>query len=292
MKTSFSLACVCALVGLVGCKKSAPTSAPSEYFEESYAADEYDYGGDMDDAMVEAEAAPSIAMERSSRARRERGGLFRKADKAVLGSAPPSEPAPEPSVAPADGATKADERPPEVDDARHIIYTAGMRVAVFNVADALATAEGMPERFGGYVQSMSDSAIVLRLPSASLREAMKSLGGYGNVEQKWLRSQDVTAEFTDLQSRLKALTETQTQLLALLDDARTVEEALKVRQALDEVTSELEVLKGRLRQLDNMTTYSTLTLEFYERGPHNPTPSSNDPFPWVDGLGVEDTEWK
>ncbi len=298
MKTSLSLACVCALVGLVGCKKSAPTSAPGEYFEEGYAAeaDAYRSAGDMDDVMMdEAEAAPvaSVAAERQSISRRERrGGLFKKADKAVLGSPPPSEPAPEPSIAPDDGATKADERPPEIDDARHIIYTAGMRVAVFNVTDALATAEGMPERFGGYVQSMSDSAIVLRLPSASLREAMKSLGGYGNVEQKWLRSQDVTAEFTDLESRLKALTETQTQLLALLDDARTVEEALKVRQALDEVTSELEVLKGRLRQLENMTTYSTLTLEFYERGPHNPTPSSNDPFPWVDGLGVEDTEWK
>ena len=100
------------------------------------------------------------------------------------------------------------------------------------------------------------------------------------------------AEFTDLESRLKALQQTQTQLLALLDDARTVKDALEVRRALDEVTAELEVLKGRLRQLENKTTYSTLSIEFSERGPHHATPSSNDPFPWVDSLGVEDTEWK
>jgi len=163
---------------------------------------------------------------------------------------------------------------------------------VFNLEDAVATAERLPERYGGYVQSMSNQQVVLRIPTKHLRTVMGDLGGYGTVEQRWLRSQDVTAEYTDIESRLKALEKTHAQLLALLEKARTVEEALNVRTALDRVAAELEVLKGRLRQLENMTTYSTITLDFYERGPHMPTPSSNDPFPWVDSLGVENTEWK
>jgi hypothetical protein len=185
-----------------------------------------------------------------------------------------------------------EESSPESEEARHIVYTAGMRIAVFNLEEALLTAEAIPERYGGYVQTMSDSQVVLRIPSKHLRTVMSSFAGYGNVEQRWLRSQDVTAEFTDLSSRLKALEKTHEQLLELLGKARTVEEALKVREALDRVASELEVIKGRLRQLENMTAYSTLTLDFYERGPHTPVPSSNDPFPWVDSLGVENTEWK
>ena len=65
-----------------------------------------------------------------------------------------------------------------------------------------------------------------------------------------------------------------------------------MRQALDQVGAELEVLKGRMRQLDSLISFSTLTISLFERGPHTPTPSSNDPFHWVDELGVEATEWK
>ena len=258
------------------------------------------------EAPAPPEPEPIVANTSVTRERSERGRLFgkrdeRKAKKARKAGAVMASPA---ADKPPGGATttettpgdaepqKADEQPPEADEGRHIIYTAGMRIAVFNLADAVATAESIPERHGGYVQSMSNSQVVLRIPSKNLRSVMTSLAGYGNVEQRWLNSQDVTAEYTDLESRLKALEKTHAQLLDLLGKARTVEEALKVREALDRVAAELEVLKGRLRQLDNMTTYSTLTLDFYERGPHTPTPSSNDPFPWVDGLGVENTEWK
>ena len=64
-----------------------------------------------------------------------------------------------------------------------------------------------------------------------------------------------------------------------------------VRQALDKVTMELEQALGRLRMLENLIGFSTLTVYVDERGPQNDIPSSNDPFPWVDSLGVEATEW-
>ena len=293
------------LVGLPACSKLSassdavsPGAAPDDT---AYAGRDYGGDGEMDQMAPQAESMSIAAPEEP------RSGLFarraeRKDAKRISTDAAressPSAPIPtsaEPGAQPDPGAQAepAQEAAPETEDeARHIIYTAGMRIAVFNVQDALATAESLPERYGGYVQSMTDSQVVLRLPTKSLREVMSSLSGYGNVEQRWLRSQDVTAEFTDIESRLKALEKTHTQLLELLGKARTVEEALKVREALDRVSAELEVLKGRMRQLENMTTYSTLTLDFYERGPHTPTPSSNDPFPWVDSLGVENTEWK
>ncbi len=300
----------CVLVGLPACKKSySPAMSDMAYAEEGY--DGGDYGGDYDSyddemAMVsEAEPPPAPMdapeMDRSERRRLFGGGKDKRKMSKKAGGAAGVMAAPKSPARP-DGATKAepgetapqkaDEQPPETDEGRHIIYTAGMRVAVFNLEDAMATAESIPERHGGYVQSMSNNQIVLRIPSKNLRTVMTSLAGYGNVEQRWLNSQDVTAEYTDIESRLKALEKTHAQLLDLLEKARTVEEALKVREALDRVAAELEVLKGRIRQLDNMTTFSTLTLDFYERGPHTPTPSSNDPFPWVDSLGVENTEWK
>jgi hypothetical protein len=175
---------------------------------------------------------------------------------------------------------------------RLIIYTAAMRVAVFNLDEAMDNAEALPERFGGYVHSMASGEIVLKIPARRLREAMKELADYGVVEQRSLSTQDVGAEYVDMQSRIRALESTHKQLLELLSKARTVDEALHVRAALDQVTGELEVLKGRMRQLDSLIAFSTLTLSMYERGPNTPVPSSNDPFPWVDSLGVEATEWK
>ncbi len=291
------------LVGLPACAKNASMSeavSPGAYHGADMAYPEEDYGGEYDDAEItEAEPPPMPVMDSADEARprlfaRRAERKAAKKSSAAAGAAPQA-PASTPTTSAEPAGAKpqpADERPPEMEEARHIIYTAGMRIAVFNLQDALTTAESLPERYGGYVQSMTDTQVVLRLPSKSLRTVMSSLAGYGNIEQRWLRSQDVTAEFTDIESRLKALEKTHAQLLELLGKARTVEEALKVREALDRVSAELEVLKGRLRQLDNMTTYSTLTLDFYERGPHTPTPSSNDPFPWVDSLGVENTEWK
>ncbi len=296
----------CMLVGLPACAKSmAPSMEPGYsgadrgYAEESmdgggaYAEDDYD---SMSEPMPVMATSAAPEPERAER-RRLFGSRADKKRAKSSPSTPPAEPPPAPkgsaSAAPDSAEPKpADEQPPEADEGRQIIYTAGMRIAVFNLQDALETAEALPERYGGYVQTMSDSQVVLRIPSKNLRPVMSGLAGYGNVERRWLQSQDVTAEFTDIESRLKALEKTHAQLLELLGKARTVEEALKVREALDRVSAELEVLKGRLRQLSNMTAYSTLTLDFYERGPHNPTPSSNDPFPWVDSLGVEDTEWK
>ena len=196
------------------------------------------------------------------------------------------------SPAPAD-AEPADDPPKKDDlDGRHIIYTGAMTVSVFNLEDALAKAESLPETYGGYIQSMNKGVIILRIPSKKLRKAMDEIAKYGVVDSRSLQTADVTAEFTDMDSRIRALTETQKQLLELLTKARTVEEALKVRRALDEINGELEVLKGRMRQMKNRIAYSTLTLSLYERGPHTPTPSSNDPFPWVNNLGVESTEWK
>lgn len=290
----------CVLVGLPACKKSMSPSMDSGYVgaERAYAEESMDYGGvsaedDYDDAPVLMASAPEPEAER----RRVFGSRLSK-KKAAKTASPPPAPQADSGAQPVETspstpeAKPAEEQPPEAEEGRQIIYTAGMRIAVFNLQDALETAEALPERYGGYVQTMSDTQVVLRIPSKNLRPVMTGLAGYGNVERRWMQSQDVTAEFTDIESRLKALEKTHAQLLELLGKARTVEEALKVREALDRVSAELEVLKGRLRQLSNMTAYSTLTLDFYERGPHNPTPSSNDPFPWVDSLGVEDTEWK
>jgi hypothetical protein len=178
------------------------------------------------------------------------------------------------------------------DHGRQIIYVAGMQISVYNLESAMASVESLPDRFGGWIHMRSQSQVVLRLPANKLKSAMAELASFGVVEARTLQAQDVTAEYVDLDSRIKVLRETQTQLLELLGKAKTVEEALHVRKALDQVTMELEVALGRMRQLSDLIAYSTLTVTLVERGPQDHIPTSNDPFRWVDTLGVEATEWR
>jgi hypothetical protein len=88
------------------------------------------------------------------------------------------------------------------------------------------------------------------------------------------------------------LTEMHAQLTRLLALAKTVEQALEVRRALDEITMELEVARARMRELSKSIAFSTLIVQFMARGPGVAIPSSNDPFPWVVELGVEATEYR
>jgi hypothetical protein len=183
-------------------------------------------------------------------------------------------------------------KPDDKDHGRQIIYVAGMQIAVYNLETSMATLEAIPDTYGGWVHMRSQTQVVLRLPAHQLKPAMAMLAKIGNVEARTLQAQDVTAEYVDLDSRITVLRDTQTQLLDLLSKAKTVEEALHVRRALDEVTLELEVALGRMRQLSDLIAFSTLTVSLSERGPQDSIPTSNDPFRWVDSLGVEATEWR
>lgn len=284
-----------ALFGL-GCSKDASTSI---YPEESYAYGgelpeaevvditgaaeyrmdgEYDFAGDLasdaDRSMIAAPPARGPQKTAELQAGKDAGKDAAGGDEAGKG---------EPAVA------KDDDKP---DHGRQIIYVAGMQVSVYSLEEAMNAVEAMPDTYGGWVHQRTQNQVVLRLPAIQLKPAMAALAKLGVVEARTLQAQDVTAEYVDLDSRIKVLRETQEQLLDLLAKAKTVEEALHVRRALDEVTMELELALGRMRQLSDMIAYSTLTVTLIERGPQDSIPTSNDPFRWVDSLGVEATEWR
>ncbi|NJK32385.1 MAG: DUF4349 domain-containing protein, partial [Deltaproteobacteria bacterium] len=175
---------------------------------------------------------------------------------------------------------------------RQIVYTASLTVAVFELDAAIEFAESLPQRYGGWIESRYDYQITLRLPAERLFESIEQLSALGVVLGKTLRADDVTDEYTDLESRILVLEQLVEQLELLLKQCKTVEEALRVRIELDRVRLELEAARTRMRYLSELIDFSTLTLYLSKRGPAQELPSSNDPFPWVNELGVEGTEYR
>ncbi len=176
--------------------------------------------------------------------------------------------------------------------ARQVVYSGTMTVSVYELEQSKDSVETFVTEAGGYVQRMAEDSMVLRIPAAEFRTVADSIGKLGRLDEESYEALDVTEDYYDLETRIAVLEKTQTQLMALLGQARSVKDALEVRAALDEVTLELESALGRQRVLASQVRFSALSLTLGQRAPRSAKPPTNDPFPWVDDIGVEGTAWR
>ena len=90
------------------------------------------------------------------------------------------------------------------------------------------------------------TALTLRVPAAAFDRALASLRALAEeVLAEQTTARDVTEEYTDLDARLRNLRAAETQLLALVERADTVEDLLQIEKRLAEVRGEIEQLQGR-----------------------------------------------
>jgi hypothetical protein len=130
-------------------------------------------------------------------------------------------------------------------------------------------------RHGGHVTDSethrSDSGaasgrVTVRVPVDDYDDLLTAVDDIGTTISRDIHAQDVTAEYTDLESRERNLEAQQRFYLELLDDAESVSDAIAVRQQLETIQGEIEQIRGRLRMLDDRTSFSTLTVELFEPG--------------------------
>ncbi len=135
----------------------------------------------------------------------------------------------------------------------------------------------LANRYGGYIvssnsqasgeeDSMKSGTVTLRLPVSDFSMAMGEARKLGEIKRQYITTEDVTAEYIDLEARITNSEANVRQLLGLLAKAKTVDEILQVQSVLTSAQAELEQLKGQQRYLDEHTSYSTLTMSIYETG--------------------------
>jgi hypothetical protein len=162
---------------------------------------------------------------------------------------------------------------------RMVIKDAEMELLVENTDRAIDQVTQLTADYGGYLissQSWFDgefkyAAIHLAVPSQAFETALTNLRHIGvKVVRETGSGQDVSSEYTDLQSRLTNLEATAARVREFLKAAQTVEESLKVNQQLSELESQIEQIKGQMKYYEGRTAYSTITANLV---PQRPTPA-------------------
>lgn len=176
-----------------------------------------------------------------------------------------------------DGAALASERLPEVGE--RIIQTATIRMTARKggLGPALERAREIADRLAGFVvRSASDvsrrgrseqGAIVIRVPGRNYAAALEELSDVGRVESQRESAEGVSQEFVDLEARARHLRAVELQMLELLNRANSVPAALAVQDRLNGIQLELEQVRGRIRFLEDQTSYATISVSIRERGP-------------------------
>jgi hypothetical protein len=198
----------------------------------------------------------------------------------MAGEMAPAEPAPgaapEPAMDRGFTASTADVAEQQgILDARKVSRNADLSLIVEDTQTAVSQLRSTALALGGYVADASlwqvkddlmRGSITLRIDSRNFDDALERIRQIAlEVERENIGSQDVTAEYTDLDSRVRNLEATEQELLALLSEIRqqtnSADEVLQVYRELTRIREEIEQIRGRMQYLDNQISLATITVQ-------------------------------
>jgi len=147
------------------------------------------------------------------------------------------------------------------------------------VKDPVASVDGMSslaESLGGFVvssnisQASVDAAghkimqanLTVRVPVDKLNQALTQIKALAvSVNSESIAGQDVTAQYTDLESHLKNLEAAETQLQNIMDGATKTEDVLSVYNQLVAIRDQIEQVKGKMKYYSESAAMSVIAID-------------------------------
>ncbi len=205
-----------------------------------------------------------------------------KADVDLMQVPPPSE---------AKQASLPPQKAPELSIERKIIKEGFIS---FETKDATETSQRIAKAVAahqGYITEDSQSdydyrvehRVTIRVPAGNFDRLLEAISkGADELKSKNINAQDVTAEYVDVESRIKTKKELEARYQQLLQKATKVEEMLAIEREMGTLRTEIESMEGRLRYLKDRVAFSTLTVTYYE------TPAATSGFFGKIGAALRD----
>jgi hypothetical protein len=133
------------------------------------------------------------------------------------------------------------------------------------------------------------ASITLGIPVDQFEITMRRVRGLAiRVTDENASGEDVTDQFVDLESRLANLEATQARIQSFLEDAKTVDEALRINQELAAIEAQIEEVKGRMNYLSDRSAFSTITVTIAPELPEIEPAPVPEPKPWTPSETLKD----
>jgi hypothetical protein len=181
------------------------------------------------------------------------------------------------------------------DAGRMIIKNADMRLQVEDTDVAIDRTTQLVGDLGGYIVSsrtwvqsyyehnLKYATITIGRPVTQFERGLTRLRELSvQVLDESASGDDVTDQYVDLSSQLANLEVTRDRIKTFLDEAKTVDEALRINQQLSDIERQIEQLKGQINYLQDRSAFSTITVNLEPKLPElvaTPTPTPA-PDPW------------
>lgn len=169
-------------------------------------------------------------------------------------------------------------------DSRKIIYNATLWLETKQYDQASADLLEAASQAGAYVQSSESNGsaergdrsvyYTLRVPADNYSEFLNAAAQAANLVRRSESSQDVTAEYVDLEARLASLEQQRQRLDELAAKAESLEDLLAIEQQRSEVQYQIESYTGQMNVLQDQISYSTVEVyldEVTELTPQSPS---------------------
>ncbi|MBQ8539627.1 MAG: DUF4349 domain-containing protein [Ruminococcus sp.] len=184
----------------------------------------------------------------------------------------------EDSLAPgsSSGSSAGDAQAESIKDTRKIIETIYYSVQTKSFDEFVASLENKALSVGGYIEQSDVSGnsyddissryatYTFRIPSDKVDEFTKTVSENATVTNRTVNTEDVTLEYVDIESRIKALKTEKASLEDLLSKATSTTEIIEIRDMLTDVIYEIESYESQLRTFDNKIDYTTITVDVDE----------------------------
>lgn len=146
-----------------------------------------------------------------------------------------------------------------------IVYNAGIGLVVKNPDTAATRVTSIAKKYEGYVVSISQNSVSIRVKSQHLNAAMKEIELLGKLKYKNISGDDVTMEYNNLTIRLDNANKARQRYLELLAKAEDVKAALEVEKELERLNKEIDLLEMQIRNITQQVNYSLITVSLEER---------------------------
>jgi hypothetical protein len=155
-----------------------------------------------------------------------------------------------------------------------VIYQADIQLRVKKFDQTVRILEETVTKYGGYITESNVSkegneqvsgSISIRIPQKHFQTFLHEAESQAaEVLQRNITGQDVTDEYVDLESRLRSKRVVEERLITFMKGAVKTEDLLKISADLAVVQEEIETVEGRMKFLENQTSFSTVNLTLYE----------------------------